>query len=109
MATAPLSTARIATSSTTTGDNSPTNAAPTDAARRLRAKLDARLLPLLAAGFALCFLDRANIGFAVEAGMARDLHLSSTQFGKISMVMRLALVSPSHAMIPAYTSQDSTT
>jgi len=48
--------------------------------KRVRRKLDMRIVPLLAALYLLAFLDRSNIGNARIAGMEEDLHLSSSQY-----------------------------
>ncbi|KIV81005.1 hypothetical protein PV11_08459 [Exophiala sideris] len=43
-------------------------------------KIDYRLLPTLALLYLLTFLDKGNIGNARVAGMAKDLHLTGTQY-----------------------------
>ncbi|KAJ8606699.1 hypothetical protein MRB53_040781 [Persea americana] len=51
-----------------------------DEERRVRRKLDLRLVVFVALLFMLSFLDRSNIGNAKIAGLSRDLHLSDAQY-----------------------------
>ena len=50
-------------------------------AERLKAKLNARLLPLLGAGYALSFMDRAAVSFAQTSDMPLQLNLTKTDYG----------------------------
>ncbi|KAI9651352.1 hypothetical protein NHQ30_001393 [Ciborinia camelliae] len=45
------------------------------ATKKLVKKLDLRLIPILAAIYLCCFLDRANVGNARLEGLEKDLHL----------------------------------
>ena len=66
---------------------------------RLRRKLLVRLVPFVALGYALCFIDRSNISFA-ELSMRNDteLHLSDADFGLSS---GLFFVGYALAQVPA--------
>ncbi|KAF9125172.1 hypothetical protein BGW39_007611 [Mortierella sp. 14UC] len=48
--------------------------------RKVRWKVDKRLIPLLAVMYLCSFLDRANIGNAKVAGMEKDLNLQPGEF-----------------------------
>ncbi|KAM6530080.1 hypothetical protein FALCPG4_008205 [Fusarium falciforme] len=48
--------------------------------KKLRAKVDRRLLPLLTVLYVLSFMDRSNIGNARVAGMNVDLELTPAQY-----------------------------
>ncbi|KAG0235238.1 major facilitator superfamily domain-containing protein [Mortierella sp. GBAus27b] len=52
----------------------------TDAVRRLRTKIDWRLLPLVSVLYLCSFLDRVNIGNAKVAGIVQDLGLTPNEF-----------------------------
>ncbi|HVZ59464.1 MAG TPA: MFS transporter [Terriglobales bacterium] len=62
------------------GPGLPQAAALTEVERRVFAKIAWRLLPILAVGYVLNYLDRNNIGFA-GLMMNREVGLSATQFG----------------------------
>ncbi|POY71126.1 hypothetical protein BMF94_5883 [Rhodotorula taiwanensis] len=51
-----------------------------DAEKRLRRKLDRRILPIIILIYLLTFVDRANIGNARIAGLERDLHLKGLDY-----------------------------
>nr|POE72475.1 putative transporter [Quercus suber] len=51
-----------------------------DEERRVRRKLDTRLVLFVAMLYLLAFLDRSNIGNCKVAGLTNDLHLSDEQF-----------------------------
>lgn len=48
--------------------------------RRIRRKIDWRVLPLLTFLYLISFVDRGNIGNAQVAGMGVDLGLSGSQY-----------------------------
>jgi len=50
------------------------------AEKRLRRKLDRRLITLVFAAYLLAFLDRSNIGNAEAAGMSKDLGFGDAQY-----------------------------
>ncbi|KAJ7187887.1 major facilitator superfamily domain-containing protein [Mycena filopes] len=59
----------------------------TDAARtKILRKLDWHLLPFVSLLYLLSFLDRANIGNAKVAGMAKDAHLTGLRYNIIAAV-----------------------
>ncbi|KAJ6509780.1 major facilitator superfamily domain-containing protein, partial [Mycena vulgaris] len=47
---------------------------------RLRSKFDKRIMPLVCSIYALCFLDRVNVGFASVAGLQKSLGLEGVQY-----------------------------
>ncbi|KAK5165135.1 uncharacterized protein LTR77_009232 [Saxophila tyrrhenica] len=51
-----------------------------DEERKVRRKLDTRLVLFVAVLYLFSFLDRSNIGNAKVAGLTEDLHLSNDQF-----------------------------
>ena len=51
-----------------------------EAAKRVCRTFDRRLLPLVCLLYVLSYLDRGNIGNAKTAGIAKDLHLSNSQW-----------------------------
>ena len=69
-----------ATDAMAAGPGLPQAAALTEVERRVFAKIAWRLLPILAVGYVLNYLDRNNIGFA-GLMMNREVGLSATQFG----------------------------
>ncbi|KAJ7272076.1 major facilitator superfamily domain-containing protein [Mycena haematopus] len=59
----------------------------TDAAHaKILRKLDIHLLPFVSLLYLLSFLDRANIGNAKIAGMAKDAHLTGLRYNTIAAV-----------------------
>ena len=48
--------------------------------RRIRRKVDYRVLPMLTFLYLASFVDRSNIGNAAVAGMTEDLGLTGSQF-----------------------------
>ncbi|KAH7376371.1 putative nicotinamide mononucleotide permease [Plectosphaerella cucumerina] len=58
----------------------------TDEEKRLRRKLDWRILPCTWTLYLLGFLDRANIGNAKTGGLERDFGLTSSQYSIIVLV-----------------------
>ncbi|KAF9180833.1 hypothetical protein BGZ51_005876 [Haplosporangium sp. Z 767] len=50
------------------------------AVKKLRAKIDRRLIPLLSILYLCSFLDRVNIGNAKVAGLATDLNLAPSEY-----------------------------
>jgi hypothetical protein len=48
--------------------------------KKVRRKMDLRLLPMLALLYLLSFLDRGNIGNAKIEGLADDLHMTGPQY-----------------------------
>lgn len=59
---------------------------------RVRKKLDTHLLPLLSALYLLAFLDRSNIGNARIAGMATDLHLTSSKYDWLLTIFYISYI-----------------
>lgn len=59
--------------------------------RRIRRKIDCRVLPLLTFLYLASFVDRGNIGNAAVAGMVEDLELSGSQFNLVLTVSRLQM------------------
>ncbi|GAB7328668.1 hypothetical protein MBLNU13_g00596t2 [Cladosporium sp. NU13] len=51
-----------------------------DEEKRIRRKLDFRIVPLVTVLYLLCFLDRANVGNARIQGMGTELNLVGTRF-----------------------------
>ncbi|KAK0615880.1 major facilitator superfamily domain-containing protein [Bombardia bombarda] len=51
-----------------------------EAERKLKRKIDARLMPAIIIMYILNYIDRNNIAAARLAGLERDLHLTSTEF-----------------------------
>lgn len=54
--------------------------------RRIRRKIDLRVLPLLTFLYLISFVDRGNIGNAQVAGMSEDLGLSGSQYNLVLTV-----------------------
>lgn len=54
--------------------------------KRILKKIDKQLLPFVSVLYLLSFLDRANIGNAKIAGLAKDLHLHGLQYNVIAAV-----------------------
>ncbi|KAH6670413.1 major facilitator superfamily domain-containing protein [Halenospora varia] len=48
--------------------------------KRIRNRMDVRIVPTVFALYLMCFIDRANIGNARIQGMATDLHLTGFRF-----------------------------
>ncbi|KAH8805435.1 phthalate transporter [Xylogone sp. PMI_703] len=70
--------------------------------RRILWKVDLRLIPPLFIMYILNYLDRNNIGNAKEAGMAADLHLSSSNYSlalSIFFIGYLLLEVPSNMIL----------
>lgn len=51
-----------------------------DAEKRLRRKLDRRILPIVIMIYLWTFVDRSNIGNARLAGLEKDLHLKGLDY-----------------------------
>ncbi|KAG0306693.1 hypothetical protein BGZ98_001894 [Dissophora globulifera] len=51
-----------------------------DAVKKLKAKIDRRLVPLVSVLYLCSFLDRVNIGNAKVAGIAQDLNLTPSEY-----------------------------
>jgi hypothetical protein len=64
---------------------------PIISARVVR-KLDLHLIPLLSALYLLAFLDRSNIGNARIAGMADDLHLTSSDYDWLLTIFYISYI-----------------
>lgn len=70
-----------------------------DAEKRLRRKLDRRILPIIILIYLLTFVDRANIGNARIAGLERDLHLKGLDYNILLTSCALSpLVFPDRAV-----------
>lgn len=54
--------------------------------RRIRRKVDYRVLPLLTFLYLASFVDRGNVGNAAVAGMVEDLELSGSQYNLVLTV-----------------------
>ncbi|TNY19435.1 putative MFS transporter [Rhodotorula diobovata] len=57
---------------------------------RLRRKFDVRLLPVVAAIYLFCFIDRANIGNAKIAGLEKDLGMSGLDYNVLLCVFYIS-------------------
>ena len=62
------------------GEDHPAEAPPTVAERRLLAKIDLRVIPVLSIMYLLAFLDRTNIANAAVFGLQKDLGLKSNEY-----------------------------
>ena len=60
--------------------------------RRIRRKVDWRVLPLLTFLYLISFVDRGNIGNAQVAGMSEDLGLTGSQFN-LALTVRFSSLS----------------
>ena len=60
--------------------------------RKLLRKIDLTLLPAIWLMYLLSYMDRTNIGNANVAGMAKDLHLTSSQYFLILVVFFIGYV-----------------
>ncbi|KAF2477678.1 pantothenate transporter liz1 [Lindgomyces ingoldianus] len=60
--------------------------------RRVRRKLDMRVVPLVMSLYLLAFLDRSNIGNARIAGMADDLSLTSDRYDWLLTIFYISYI-----------------
>ncbi|KAH8589341.1 major facilitator superfamily domain-containing protein [Bisporella sp. PMI_857] len=70
--------------------------------KRIRNKMDLRIVPTVFVLYILCFIDRANIGNARIQGMAKDLHLVGFRFNwalTIFYISYIAVEIPSNIIL----------
>ena len=65
----------------------------TEAERRLRWKIDLYIVPIVALLYALCTIDRVNIGNARLAGLERTLNLHGNDFNALLSVFYVSYIS----------------
>lgn len=58
-------------------------------ARKLKWKLDLRLLPLLCITYALQSIDKTTLGYAAVFGLEDDLHLKGTEYSWLGAIFYL--------------------
>ncbi|KAI5119148.1 hypothetical protein M0805_005227 [Coniferiporia weirii] len=63
-----------------------------EAEKRLKRKIDLRIVPAIWILYTLSYLDRANIGNAESGGMADDLHITSNQYSVILLMFFVSYV-----------------
>ena len=64
----------------------------TKAERRLRWKIDLYIVPIVALLYALCTIDRVNIGNARLAGLERTLNLHGNDFNALLSVCYVSYI-----------------
>lgn len=60
-----------------------------ETAKKLRWKLDLRLLPLLCLTYALQSIDKTTLGYAAVFGLEDDLHLQGTEYSWLGAIFYL--------------------
>ncbi|KAE8451398.1 hypothetical protein EG329_004027 [Mollisiaceae sp. DMI_Dod_QoI] len=60
--------------------------------KRIRRKMDIRIVPTVLMLYLMCFIDRANIGNARIQGMQKDLHLTGYRFNWALTIFYLAYI-----------------
>ena len=71
---------------------SPSTINTTEAERRLRWKIDLYIVPIVALLYALCTIDRVNIGNARLAGLERTLNLHGNDFNALLSVCYVSYI-----------------
>jgi hypothetical protein len=64
----------------------------TEAERRLRWKIDLYIVPIVALLYALCTIDRVNIGNARLAGLERSLDLHGNDFNALLSIFYISYI-----------------
>jgi hypothetical protein len=64
----------------------------TEAERRLRWKIDLYIVPIVALLYALCTIDRVNIGNARLAGLERTLNLHGNDFNALLSIFYVSYI-----------------
>jgi hypothetical protein len=61
---------------------------PEEKRKKVFRKVDVRLVPMLAALYLICHIDRANIGNAKIEGMVEDLGMSGVQYNTVLSICK---------------------
>lgn len=61
--------------------------------RRVRRRIDLRLVPCLAALYSISLIDRTNLGLAAVAGMVKELKLDANQYSIAALMFFVPYVS----------------
>ena len=69
--------------------------------KRLRSKIDWRVVPLMLATYLLQYLDKTLVNYANVMGLQRDTHITGDQFSQLAMIFYVSYLAVCHSQLQA--------